>query len=52
MYDIVNSIIDHVWNTGSTEQSTIYYICASLIIILTVVIIDMVRSIFRGFIRR
>lgn len=52
MYDIISSIIDHNWVTGSNEQSTVYYICGSLIIILMVVFIDLVRSIFRGFIRR
>lgn len=52
MYDIINSIIDHAWTTGSNEQSTVYYICAVLIIILMVTFIDLVRSIFRGFVRR
>lgn len=52
MYDIISAIIDHTWVTGTNEQSTIYYICASLIIILTVVFIDLFRSVIRGFIRR
>lgn len=52
MYDIIYSIIDHHWSTGTSEQSTIYYICASLIIVLMVQFIDLIRCIFRGFVRR
>lgn len=52
MYDIIYTIIDHVWTTGSSDQSTIYYTCSALIIILMITFIDLIRSIFRGFIRR
>lgn len=53
MYDLIANIIDHVWQSGtsynSTEQQTIYYICGSLIIILTVVFVDMIKDVFRHF---
>ena len=52
MYDIITGIIDHTWSTSTNEQSIVYYICAALIIILMVTFIDLVRSIFRGFVRR
>lgn len=49
MYDVINQIIDHSWTTGSNEQSTVYYICGAMIIILTVVFTDMVYRIFSSF---
>ncbi len=49
MYDIIYNIISHNWVSGSSEQSTIYYICGSLIIILTVVMIDLVYRVFSNF---
>lgn len=52
MYDIVSNIIDHSWSTGSSEQQYIYYICGTLIVILTVVIVDMVYRIFSHFWKR
>lgn len=52
MYDIVSAIIDHTWATGSSDQTTIYYICAAIIIILMVTFIDLIHRIFRGFVRR
>lgn len=51
MYDLIQGIINHVWTTGSNEQSTIYYICGAVICLLTVVFIDLIRDIFSGFIR-
>lgn len=51
MYDIISSIIDHSWSTGSSEQQYIYYICGTLICLFSVVFIDMIRDIFRSFTR-
>ena len=52
MYDIIKSIIEHSWdssNYSSSEQQVIYYICGSLIIILTTVFIDLVYRVFSNF---
>lgn len=49
MYDIISGIINHTWSTGSSDQQYIYYICGSLIVILTVVFVDMVYRVFRSF---
>lgn len=49
MYDLVTSIIDHVWDTSgysSTEQQYVYSICGVIII---VVLIAMVRWIDKVF---
>lgn len=54
MYQIIQNIIDHVYQGGNNaygDQQYIYYICCALIPILTVVFIDCIRSIFRGFFR-
>lgn len=47
MYELVERIISHNWITGSSDQQYIYYICGSLIILLTCVFVDMVYRIFR-----
>lgn len=50
MYDIINGIIDHTWNTQySGEQQYIYYMCGCLIVIFTVVFVDLVYRIFSHF---
>lgn len=51
MYNIIEGIISHVWIAGSSDQSTIYYICGALICLLTVVFVDLIRDIFSGFFR-
>lgn len=53
MYDIIQQIIDHVYQGNSLygDQQYIYYVCCALIPILVVVFIDCVRDIFRGFFR-
>ncbi len=53
MYDIILSIIDHVWATtgGTAEQSYVFYICGALICLLVVVFVDIIRDIFSGFFR-
>lgn len=45
MYNIIKTIIDHVWESNSqvlssTEQQLVYYIAGSLIILFTVWILD------------
>lgn len=50
MYDIVSSIIDHVWQSNYTsDQQYIYYICGALIVLITCVLIDIVYRIFSHF---
>lgn len=52
MYDLIQNIIGHTWETSNystTEQQLIYYVCGSLIIILTVVFVDLMYRIFRHF---
>lgn len=52
MYDIIKNIIDHQWITQNAgDQQYVYYIVGALIIVLTVVLIDVIRGIFRAFIR-
>lgn len=43
MYNIIYQIIDHVYQTGNTatgDQQYIYYGCISLILLLTIWILD------------
>lgn len=53
MYDIISEIIKHNWNSSAggntTEQQLIYYICGTLIIVLTAVFIDLIYRVFRHF---
>lgn len=49
MYNIIEQIINHSWTTGNNDQSYIYYICGSLIVILTVVFIDLIYRVFSHF---
>lgn len=52
MYDLINNIIAHVWETSSyssTEQQIIYYICGCLIIVFSVVVLDLIYRLFRHF---
>lgn len=52
MYEIIENIIQHVWNTNSyssSEQQIIYYICGALIILFSVVFIDLVYRVFSNF---
>lgn len=52
MYDIISSIIDHTWTTGSSDQQYIMYVCSVMIPLISVVIVDTFRMVFRAFIRR
>lgn len=49
MYDLISNLIDHSWTTGTNEQQYVYYICGSLIIVLTAVFVDMIYRIFSHF---
>lgn len=49
MYDIISSIIDHNWATGSSEQQYVYYICGCLIVVTFVVFIDLFYRVFSHF---
>lgn len=48
MYDLIYNIIDHIYQTGTAatnDQQYIYYACISLILLLTIWILDRI-SIF------
>lgn len=52
MYDIINEIIAHTWqssNYSTTEQQILYYISGALIILFCVVFIDLIYRVFRHF---
>lgn len=50
MYQVVEQMIGHTWQTNYTgDQQYIYYICGSLICLLTVVFIDKIFEMFRRF---
>lgn len=52
MYEIIQNIIDHEYVTNyGGDQQYIYCIVGALIVLLTVVFVDMVCGIFRGFFR-
>ena len=51
MYQIISQIINHAWNTGTSEQQYIYYICGAIIVLFAVVVIDIVRDIFSAICR-
>ena len=53
MYDVISDIISHNWITQNAgDQQYIYYIAGTIIVILTVVIIDLVYRIFGHFWKR
>jgi hypothetical protein len=52
MYDIIAGIVDHSWTTGTSEQQYIYYTCCVIIPILTIILADSVRFVFRAFLGR
>lgn len=49
MYDIISQLIDHAWSTGSNDQTQIYYICGSVIVILVAIFTDMIYRVFSHF---
>lgn len=52
MYDLISQIIDHTWQTSTSEQQYIYYTCCALILLLTVVFIDTIKQLFSQFLRK
>lgn len=52
MYDIISGIIDHTYTTGDSAQQYIYYCCAVIIPVFTIVIVDSIRFVFRAFLGR
>lgn len=53
MYDIIESLIDHAWSTDySNAQTIIFYICGTLIILFSTVLLDFlyrfITGIFKG----
>lgn len=53
MYDVIQDIINHTWQSNYTsDQQYIYYIAGTLIVIFSVVIIDLVYRIFGHFWKR
>ncbi len=55
MYDLIDNIIQHTWQTtsgNSTEQQVIYYISGAVIVILVVVFIDLIYRVFSNFWKR
>lgn len=50
MYDVIDNIISHTWESQySSDQQYIYYICGALIVIFSVVFIDLVYRVFSHF---
>lgn len=50
MYDIIESIIGHTWQSNYTgDQQYIYYACIALIIIFAVVFLDLIYRVFSHF---
>lgn len=53
MFDIIQNIIAHTWESNySGDQSYIYYICGALIVIFSCVFIDLTYRVFSHFWRR
>lgn len=50
MYDAISEIINHAWiSQGANDQQYIYYIAGSVIVLLTVVLIDLIYRTFSHF---
>lgn len=55
MYDLIDNIIQHTWETAnysSSEQQILYYISGSIIVILIVTFIDLIYRTFSNFWKR
>lgn len=53
MYSIIEQIIGHTWQSNYTsDQQYIYYISGTMVLILTVVLIDIIKSVFASFMRK
>lgn len=50
MYDVIQEIIAHAWQSNYTgDQQHIYYIAGAVIILLVVVFVDMIYRTFSHF---
>lgn len=49
MYDLLETIVDHVYVQGDSMQQYYIYGCICLIIILTVVFLDFIYRVFSHF---
>lgn len=50
MYDLIEAIISHSWQSNYTsDQQYIYYICGALIILFAVVFVDLIYRVFSHF---
>lgn len=50
MYEVVEEIINHTWQSNYTsDQQYIYYICGALIVVLASVLVDAIFDLFRRF---
>lgn len=50
MYQLIQDIINHAWQSNYTgDQQYIYYIAGALIIILVVVAVDLIYRLFAHF---
>lgn len=53
MYDLIESLINHVWiSQGAGEQQYIYYICGAIIPVLVVTFIDLIYRLIRSIMRK
>lgn len=49
MYDVIEELINHNWQSNYTsDQQYIYYIAGTVIIILTVYILDLIKTIIKS----
>lgn len=48
MYDIIEAIIGHAWQSNYTsDQQYIYYICGAMILVMFTVILDLTYRVLR-----
>lgn len=48
MYDIIEAIIGHTWQSNYTsDQQYIYYICGAMIMVMFTVILDLTYRVLR-----
>lgn len=52
MYSVISNIIEHVWTSGSSEQSYVYSICGAIIVLCFIFCLDFLSQIFKSFRRK
>ena len=46
MYEVIENLIDHAWQSNYTsDQQYIYYIAGTLIVLLSVFILDLIKCV-------